>query len=245
MAEAAEIVHKLNGSHIEFRDSQPRPNLPCKTDKVSMLRPLPQNTEQLWQDIGTKIRAQIKKAQSYELQAKTGREELIDDFYTVFARNMRDLGTPVYSKQLFLNMLTQHPTAHITALYQGNKPVAAGFTLGWRNTLEIPWASTLREANSLNANMLLYWEILQFAIHSGYRIFDFGRSSQDASTYKFKKQWGAKPQQLYWHYWLADGTQMPQVNPNNPKYRLMIKIWRKLPLWLTKLIGPNIVKYLP
>jgi FemAB-related protein (PEP-CTERM system-associated) len=158
---------------------------------------------------------------------------------------MRDLGTPVYSKQLFVNMLKQHESANITIVYSDKQPIAVGFTLGWRNTLEIPWASTLRSANPINANMLLYWEILQFAIKQQYQVFDFGRSSKDASTYKFKKQWGAQPHQLYWHYQLLGSAELPKLNPNNPKFKLLIAVWQKLPVWLANLMGPQVVKYLP
>jgi len=158
---------------------------------------------------------------------------------------MRDLGTPVYSKKLFSNMLSHNDSAHIVIIYHQNKPVSCGFVLGWKNTLEIPWASTLRKANKLDANMKLYWEILKFAVSQDYDIFDFGRSSKDANTYKFKKQWGAKPHPLFWHYWLPNEQVLPEINPNNPKFKIMIAIWKKLPVWLANIIGPPIVKNLP
>lgn len=243
---AAKHSQQHGGEHIEYRHSHNAlSDYPSRNEKVSMLLQLPETSEQLWQAIGSKLRAQIKKADSHQLTTKTGREELIDDFYRVFAHNMRDLGTPVYSKKLFQHMINEHPSAAITLLYHNGKPVSAGFTLGWRNTLEIPWASTLRSANSLNANMRLYWEILQYAIEQKYQIFDFGRSSKDASTFKFKKQWGAEPQQLHWHYWLPNNSPLPSINNNNPKYQLAIKMWQRLPLWATKLLGPHIVKYIP
>lgn len=91
----------------------------------------------------------------------------------------------------------------------------------------------------------MYWEILKYAIRHGYRQFDFGRSTIGAGTYKFKKQWGAKPMQLYWHYWLKDKGELPSLNHSNPKYSLAIRVWKKIPLPITKLIAPMIVKYLP
>jgi hypothetical protein len=93
--------------------------------------------------------------------------------------------------------------------------------------------------------MVLYWKVLGLAITSKYRFFDFGRSSKSANTYKFKKQWGAQAAPLYWHYWLADGDELPHINPANPKYQLMIKVWQQLPLWLANLIGPPVVRNLP
>jgi len=93
--------------------------------------------------------------------------------------------------------------------------------------------------------MFMYWEVLQKSIQKECRFFDFGRSSKDAGTYRFKKQWGAQPQQLYWYYWLPEGESLPELNPNNPKYKLLINVWQRLPVWLSQLIGPPVVKYLP
>jgi serine/alanine adding enzyme len=231
--------------HIEYRQTHRMPNLPCRDDKVSMILTLPKDNDSLWQNFGSKLRAQINKAAAHTHQVKIGRLKLVDDFYQVFAQRMRDLGTPVYSKKLFINMLKQNASASIVVIYVKNRAASAGFILGWRNTLEIPWASSIKDANNQDNNMLLYWHILQFAIDQKYECFDFGRSSKDASTYKFKKQWGAKEHPLYWHYSLNDQNEIPSITTHNPKYQIAITIWRLLPLWLTKIIGPHIVKYIP
>lgn len=242
---AAHQAKSLGVEHIEYRDCRKFDDMPVKEAKVTMLLNLPDTSEQLWKDLGTKLRAQIKKAERNQLQSKIGRKELLNDFYRVFARNMRDLGTPVYAKNFFANMLEYNPSARIVVIYHAGNPVSTGFILGWRNTMEIPWASTIRPANKLDANMKLYWEILKFSVSQGYQNFDFGRSSIDANTYKFKKQWGAKPHPLYWHYWLPNHQPLPEINPDNPKYKLMIWGWKKLPVWLANIIGPPIVKNLP
>jgi len=245
LAAAIQQAKVINAEHIELRDSKKFDDLPFKEAKVSMLLNLPQTKDKLWANIGTKLRAQIKKSERNDLQTKIGKHSLLNDFYRVFSRNMRDLGTPVYSKSLFSNMLSHHETAHIVIIYHHGKPVSCGFILGWKNTMEIPWASTIRNANRLDANMKLYWEILKFTIEQGYEIFDFGRSSKEANTYRFKKQWGAKPYPLYWHYWLPNNQPLPEINPNNPKFKIMISVWKKLPLWIANIIGPKIVKSLP
>jgi len=135
--------------------------------------------------------------------------------------------------------------SHIIVIRKDGKPVAGAFLVGYKKRLEIPWASSLREFNRLGINMRLYWEVLKYAIEKDYDVFDFGRSTLGSGTYRFKKQWGAQPIQCYWHYWLNASATMPQLNPNNPRFKLAIKVWQHLPIAVTKLIGPSIVKNLP
>ncbi len=246
MQSAEQLAQDLEVAHIEFRDNIERQSWPKRTDKVAMILQLPDSVEQLDKQIGSKLRAQVKRAQREKPEVLQGGAELLDDFYTVFALNMRDLGTPVYSKEFFRIILQVFPDeSRLVVLRHAGKPVSAAFLLAFKQGVEIPWASTLREVNKLSMNMLLYWEVLRYAIQCKADYFDFGRSSRDAGTYKFKKQWGAQEVPLYWHYWLKDGGELPRLNPDNPKYRLAIKVWRQLPVALTKLIGPQVVKNLP
>jgi FemAB-related protein (PEP-CTERM system-associated) len=236
----------LGVAHVEYRDDFQRTGLPARTDKVSMILQLPDSGEELWRKFPSKLRAQIRRPYREQPEIMSGGEEYLDDFYTVFARNMRDLGTPVYGKSFFLNILQCFPeNCSIVVITLSGRPVAAGFLLGHRDTLEIPWASTVRDANHLSINMLLYWEVLKFAIDKKYSQFDFGRSSRDAGTYRFKQQWGARPRQLYWHYWLKSGEELPSLNPDNPKFALAINIWKRLPLAICNLLGPSVVGNLP
>ncbi len=246
MQRAEQVAQDLGVSHIEFRDTVERQPWPKRTDKVAMLLRLPRSVEALDKQIGSKLRAQIKRAQREQPAVLQGGSELLEDFYSVFARNMRDLGTPVYSKHFFIKILQSFPDeSRLIVVRHNGKPVSTAFLLTFKQGVEIPWASTLREVNQFSMNMLLYWEVLQYAIAQKANTFDFGRSSRDAGTYKFKKQWGAEEVPLFWHYWLKDGGELPQLNPNNPKYKLMINVWQRLPVALTKLIGPPLVKKLP
>ena len=246
--ESINLANREGVTHIEFREMRPVENgLQKKETKVSMLLPLPQSAENLWNSIGSKLRSQVRRPEKEGMYHRIGREEELDTFYEVFSENMRDLGTPVYSRTFFLNVLKAFPSSSwVCSVYtKDGKAVASGFLVGFKDTLEIPWGSSLRGYNSLSPNMLLYWTCLKFACDSGYRVFDFGRSTPNEGTYKFKEQWGAKPLQLYWYYWMQGDKAMPELNPHNPKFTLAINIWKKLPVGLTKLIGPPIVKNLP
>lgn len=247
LSEAAALRQKLGAEHVELRHIKPcGVNLPTKQHKVTMLLDLPSSPEILWKGFNAKLRNQIRKAEKSGCVVTVGGRELLDDFYTVFARNMRDLGTPVYSKQIFSSILnTFSDDSKIVTVYLDGKPTAAGFINRFRNTYEIPWASSIRDYNSFCPNNLLYWTSLQHAIEVGCTRFDFGRSTFGEGTYKFKEQWGAKPVALHWQYLLPHGAVLPELNTKNPKFELAIKVWQKLPLPITKLVGPYIVKNIP
>ena len=241
------VAEKLGASHVELRHRAGLSvDLPYRDDKVSMQLALPESGGQLWKGFSSKLRAQIRRPSKEGAVCEEGGVELLGEFYSVFSRNMRDLGTPVFPKMLFREMCEKFPdkTRLFVVRIEG-KACAAGITYGFRECLEIPSASALREYNRLSVNMLLYWTVLQYAIREGYRTFDFGRSTVDAGTYRFKKQWGAKPEQLHWHYCLRPGDEMPSLNPQNPKYQFAIKIWQRLPLAVANYLGPRIVRNLP
>ena len=248
LAALNENARELGCKHVEYRHlTQDFDRFPHRSDKVLMMLELPESIEALDKKLGSKMRAQRKRAFSSEkITTEFGKEELLGKFYQVFSRNMRDLGTPVYGKDFFKRILQEFPEeATICVISVNGQPGGVGFLMAHKDRLEIPWASTLSEYNPISLNMAMYWKILNFAIEHQFKVFDFGRSTVDCGTYRFKKQWGAKPHQLYWHYWLADGGDLPQLNPNNPKYQLMINTWKKLPVKVANTIGPQIVKNLP
>ena len=246
ISEAAQIANEFRVSHIELRHAGVDCELPSRTDKVAMYLDLPNSPEALGKSIGSKRRSQIRRPQRENPSVLIGREELVDDFYSVFSRNMRDLGTPVYAKSMFADLLQRFPkNTNIMLIRVHDTAAAAAFLIDGNGTMEVPWASTRRDFNRISINMLLYWEILGHAIETGAKIFDFGRSTVDSGTYRFKKQWGARPVQMKWHYWLAEQGNLPRLNPENPKYRMAIAMWQKLPLPIANLFGPHIVRHLP
>jgi len=246
IAEAERFARRYKSSHIEFRHMGSEFDMPCRVDKVTMTLELPDTPEALGETIGSKRRSQIRRPQREDPTVLVGREELVDEFYSVFSEKMRDLGTPVYAKSMFKDLLQRFPgNTEIIIIRVHERPAAAAFLISNDGRMEVPWASTREEFNRISINMYLYWEILSHAIRSGIKIFDFGRSTIDSGTFRFKKQWGAKPQQLQWHYWLSGGGDLPGLSPDNPKFALAVRTWRKLPLPMANLLGPHIVKHLP
>jgi FemAB-related protein (PEP-CTERM system-associated) len=241
-----QLIISKSASHAEVRTTVANIDLPFADKKASMVLALPKTAEKLDSQVGSKVRAQVNKANEHKPTVAFGHADLLNDFYKVFAHNMRDLGTPVYSKHWFATLLDQlQHNATIVVVYVNNKPVGTAFLTGHRDMLEVPWASTLKSANAMNINMWMYRQILGFAIKKGFKYFDFGRSTIDAGTYKFKKQWGAKPVAHYWYYVSENGNDIAQTNPDNPKFKLLIAIWKRLPVWLANLIGPSVIKNIP
>lgn len=234
-------------AHIELRHCYNVGfNFPQRTDKLTFWLPLPETSEDLWGSFRPKVRAQIRRGERESEEVIFGGAELLNQFYRVFARNMRDLGTPVYGKEFFVNLLKElGPSASLVVVRKDNRPIGCALIAGQNNRLEIPWASTIREHNHTGINMLMYWRILEYAIQNKYRIFDFGRCSKGAGTSRFKQQWGASEIPLFWDYALPEGGSLPALNPDNPKFRFLIAIWKRMPVWMSRLIGPGIVKNLP
>jgi serine/alanine adding enzyme len=144
-----------------------------------------------WRAFNAKLRNQIRKAEKNGLQFMVGDLELLDGFYAIFARNMRDLGTPVYAKRFFRNILEVFPdSTRIFAVYHETRMIAAGIGSWFRNTLGILWASSISDYKMLCPNNVLYWEAIRFARDKGFNRLDFGRSTPDEGTYHFKKQFG-------------------------------------------------------
>lgn len=219
-------------------------NFSVQTHKVRMVLELPGSAEELLNGFVSKLRSQIRKAGKHGLEFKFGGPESVNEFYSVFSRNMRELGSPVHSRRLF-EAVTRNfgERAKIGIISNAGAPIGAGLILCHEKTMTIPWASTLREFNHLAPNMLLYWSFLSYAADAGYKSFCFGRSTPGEGTYNFKKQWGAEPRQLYWY---SNSTrQKDEAGQSGPGPRAIIEaVWKKMPLNMANAIGPLVRKYI-
>jgi len=246
---AIEIADRLDVRYLELRHEAAvdHPELVnVVTDKVHMRLPLPATTDELWSGLKSKLRSQLRKPLgNTELTVEWGRHELLDDFYRVFTANMRDLGTPPFSRQLFAQMLDAFPCmTELCCVRLAGRPVASGLLVHGPDVTEVPSASSLREFNSTSANMLLYWHLLTRAVERGQKVFDFGRSSRNGGTCRFKAQWGAQESPAVWQHYVRSGG-ASDMRPGSGKFDLMIRAWQHLPVWLTRLVGPAIVRGIP
>jgi FemAB-related protein (PEP-CTERM system-associated) len=219
--------------------------VPANRDKVTLVLPLPDGPDCLWKRVNAKVRNQIRKAEHSGLSVEFGGVEKLDEFYEVFSVNMRELGSPVHAQGFFSAIFDAfRDKARVALVRKGTMPVGGLIALAFKDTLVVPWASSLREYRSFCPNMLLYWETIRTACTAGFRRFDFGRSSRNSGTYHFKRQWGALEEPLFW-YTIAIGCgRNRRLSRADKRGILLANLWKRLPLGFTRWFGPHIRKYL-
>ncbi len=194
--------------------------------------------------IPRKQRAEVRKALESGLTVTTGSDAAERrDHYRIYATSVRNLGTPVFPKKLFGDVLDAFgDKADILTVRQDGRPVASVLSLYWRGAVMPYWGGGTAEARKLRANELMYFALMRHAQRKGYLAFDFGRSKLGTGPFAYKKNWGFEPQPLVYARWLAPGETARDTNPNSARYRLQVDLWKKLPLWAANRIGPLIAR---
>ena len=246
--QAAALARRRRADHLELRHTAPlaAAGFAERLDKVSMILPLPDSEAALLKQLGSKLRSQIRRAEREPIEIVWGGAERLRDFYPIFAATMHELGTPVYPRRFFqIAYDALHDVASILIVRLRGEAQAGAILVRHGRRIEVPWAAASPVAKRLSVNMRMYSELLRFAVAGGAEAFDFGRSTIDSGTYRFKAQWGAQPQQLHWHYWLRGAAAIPKLNSSNPRYARAVALWRRMPLWCANLLGPHIARHLP
>ena len=247
LLEAERVLRDHKGDYLELRHLQPSSlNLQRKSHKVSMTLELYQDPDVLWKKFSTKHRTSVRRAGKNGLQIRIGKRELLKDFYMIMCRGWRDLGTPFYPFYFFSNImdLLEDSLEIFVVLHEG-KPIATALNGLHKDTVEGMWASSIREYSKLQVNYFLYWEMIQRACLQGYKWYHLGRSTAESGCEFFKEKWNAIPKPLYWEYILNRRKEIPELNVQNPKYQFAIRTWRRLPLPLTRIIGPILAQNIP
>jgi len=214
--------------------------------KISVHLAMPESVDELWtKTFRAKLRSQVRRPTKDGMTARCGPAELAP-FYDVFARNMRDLGTPVLPRAFFERIAAVFGDRVVFATVYTTEgvPAAAACCLVWRDELEVTWASSIRELNRLSPNMLLYARLMEEAIGRGVRLFNFGRCTPDGPTHRFKQQWGGDDVPLPWAYWSKSGA-AGTPSPDRPLFRVATAVWSRLPMAIANRLGPVLARQLP
>ncbi len=247
LADEAERMALADGVDLlEMRSLVEQPlSLEVSHRKLTVILELPADPDELFASFPAKLRSQIRRPAKAGIETRFGPDQ-VRPFYRVFARHMRDLGTPVLPLTFFEAIQNRFPSAAwFCCSYHDGTPVAggAGFHHGTRS--EITWASSLNSYSRMAPNMGLYWAAMTQAIDVGATQFDFGRCTSGSGTHRFKRQWGGADVPLWWYQDRVSGEKTQTPAPDQGAYALGPKLWRHLPLGIANRLGPHIVKYIP
>ena len=242
---AQRLAHELKVKLLELRTRHwTRSELQTASRKVTVLLPLPVSPQALMAKFPAKLRSQIRRPMKEGMEVRFGADQRAA-FYGVFARNMRDLGTPVLPRLFFDELARVFPGEVVfCSVYYEGQPVAVGCGFVWGQEFELTWASSLREHSQRAPNMLLYWGLMQHMIERGLTVFNFGRCTPDGGTHRFKLQWGGETVPLPWLQWSSTGTAAPP-SPDRPLFQMATRVWSRMPLAVANTIGPVLARSLP
>lgn len=250
---ALDLMRRTGAPSLEFRHARPpgegwpgadwpaRPSL-----YHTFRRAIRGDAEADMKAIPRKQRAMVRKGISNGLrsESRAGAAEA-DRLHRVYAESVRNLGTPVFPRRYFRLLAEAFPDAHdvTTVLDPAGDPVAAVMNFHFREEVLPYYGGGTADARRLAANDFMYWEVMRRAgAERGARLFDFGRSKAGTGAFDFKRNWGFEPRPLHYAYRLREGARLPEHNPSNPKYAMLIAAWRRLPLPVANLLGPRLVR---
>ena len=241
---AQALARELNVGHLEYRQrSAFHSDWESRDLYFTFRKPIDQDLEQNMLAIPRKQRAMVRKGIKNGLISEL--DSGVDRFFSLFSDNVKRHGTPALPKRYFslLREVFGKDCEILSVLHDGQL-ISSVLTFYFRDEVLPYYAGDRAEARHLAANDFKYWELIRMGCERGYRLFDYGRSKRGTGQYDFKMNWGFEPTQLHYEYFLVNATSVPEHNPLNPKYRLFIQLWRKLPLPIANALGPHIVKNL-
>jgi FemAB-related protein (PEP-CTERM system-associated) len=243
--EAAELAANQRVKLLELRSPIEHDiSLEPSHRKITVVLDLPATSGELFRKFDAKLRSQIRRPHKAGASVVFGRHQVVP-FFEVFARNMRDLGTPALPLRFFEEIAKQFPDdSQFACVYIDGHAVAGGCGFRFGDEFEMTWASSLRAYNKDAPNMLLYWACIENAISNGLKRFNFGRCSPGSGTHRFKMQWGGREEVLWW-YGSASGTGAKAPSPHDAAYSWGPRLWRRLPTSIATTLGPSIVRYIP
>ncbi|MCW3835567.1 FemAB family XrtA/PEP-CTERM system-associated protein [Sphingomonas canadensis] len=247
LAQAAwELAGRLGVPALELRGG-PLPGPEWTSDSsryLSFVRPIAVDDEAELLAIPRKQRAEVRRSLTFDLDIATGcAPEDVAAHYAVYAESVRNLGTPVFPRTLFSEVLREFgKSADVLIVRHRGVAVSSVLSLYWNGTVYPYWGGGTAAARALRANDRMYFELMHHARERGCSRFDFGRSKVGTGPAAFKKNWGFEPKPLTYFDRTQEGASPRDANPLNPKYRLQVALWKRMPLWLANRAGPWIAK---
>jgi FemAB-related protein (PEP-CTERM system-associated) len=243
--EAQRLARQLGADHLELRNVQRRhSDWPLQDLYVTFRKEiLPREDDNLLA-IPRKQRAMVRKGIKNGLTSHIDAD--VDRFFAVYADNVHRHGTPAMPRRYFQALMkTFGPDCEVlTVCTAEGAPVSSVLSFYFRDEVLPYYAGDFESARDLAANDFKYWELMRRACARGLKVFDYGRSKVGTGPYAFKKNWGFEPTPLHYEYRLYKRDSIPQNNPNNAKYQLLIATWRRMPLAMANWLGPFIVRNL-
>ena len=243
--EASRIGRNLGVDHLELRNVvQRHADWPLQDLYVTFRREILQDEEANMLAIPRKQRAMVRKGIKNGLRSEI--DEGVERFFDLYADNVHRHGTPAMPKRYFQALLDEFGDACevLTVVAPDGRTLSSVLSFYFRDEVLPYYAGDDVLARDLAANDFKYWELMRRACARGLKVFDYGRSKQGTGSYSFKKNWGFEPAPLHYEYQLYKRDAIPQNNPSNAKYKLMIETWRRLPIGVANWLGPFVVRSL-
>ena len=244
VAEARRLAVELGVDYLELRNRHPLDgDWQTKNLYVTFRKTLESDVEANLQAIPRKQRAMVRKGM--KAGTEVGWEPDLDTFYSVFSESYRNLGTPVFGKSLFARVFAAFPEqVWVTTITKDARPLSSVVSFVFRDEILPYYGGSIAAARDYAANDFMYWVVLERAVERGLRIFDYGRSKLDTGSFHFKRHWGFEPEPLAYQYQLVHSKELPNLSPTNPKFQLPIELWKRLPVGVTRVVGPSIARRL-
>jgi FemAB-related protein (PEP-CTERM system-associated) len=241
---ASDLADHLQVDAMELRHQSPSGHdWPTKHLYYTFKKALSADHDENMKAIPRKRRAMIRGGISAGLQSEA--DQGVDRFFAAYAESVRNLGTPVFSKKYFRILRDVFgDDCRVLMITHEGKDVASLMSFYFKEEVLPYYAGSFDSAKHLKAHDFMYWELMRLSVDEGYRSFDFGRSKEGTGPYSFKKGWGFEPTPLAYEYYLVKSPAIPEVNPTNPKYKLFINAWKRLPLPIANCAGPFLSKSL-
>ena len=245
-AAAGERARERNARYVELRQRRDLGlGLPTKSLYYTFIRPLAESDEENALAIPRKQRRMTRQGAQHGLRSEVGRDHF-DAFYEIYAQSLRNLGTPVFPKALLRGVFEHFgKEADLLSVWKDGRMVAGVISLYYGDQVLPYYGAADRAALAYAVNDFMYWQLMCHATRQGCRVFDFGRSREGTGPYHFKRHWGFEPTPLPYQYLIGPKAELPNLSPSNPRFDLPRRVWQRLPLPLTKLMGPPLTRFLP